>query len=461
MTREVAERLVRRVWNELERDPTELDALDPLPTAPLPARLDVSGLAVGSVAAASAAAGSSMGLGRRAHRIHLDGDRIAVAFTSERWFLQDGVRPDVWAPLSGFWRATDGWVRTHGNYPHHAAALRHALGAAADADAAEVGEAILAWRAQQLETAVTAAGGLCVAVRPESPAADADLTGRPLIDVRQIGEALARPWRNPSPDAASQAPLAGVRVLDLTRVIAGPVATRTLALLGADVLRIDPPEPAELRSQHLDTGAGKRSAILDVRRADDASRFNVLLGSAHVIVLGYRPASLERRALDPESLVARHPGLVIAQLAAWGFDGDQADRAGFDSLVQAASGIASVEGSRDQPGVLPAQALDHSTGYLLAASVVSLLDRQHRDGGSWLARMSLRRTAAELLTMPRTVEPSPDDRLDEVRAHDHLETLEGTVAVRVPRPAIVLDSPLDHWPEAPVRWGSDAARWAA
>ena len=461
MTREAAERLVRRVWNELERDPTELDALDPLPTVPLPARLDVSGLAVGSVAAASAAAGSSMGLGRRAHRIHLDGDRIAVAFTSERWFLQDGVRPDVWAPLSGFWRATDGWVRTHGNYPHHAAALRHALGAAADADAAEVGEAILAWRAQQLETAVTAAGGLCVAVRPESPAADADLTGRPLIDVRQIGEAPARPWRNPSPDAASQAPLAGVRVLDLTRVIAGPVATRTLALLGADVLRIDPPEPAELRSQHLDTGAGKRSAILDVRRADDASRFNVLLGSAHVIVLGYRPASLERRALDPESLVARHPGLVIAQLAAWGFDGDQADRAGFDSLVQAASGIASVEGSRDQPGVLPAQALDHSTGYLLAASVVSLLDRQHRDGGSWLARMSLRRTSAELLTMPRTAEPSPDDRLDELRAHDHLETLEGTVAVRVPRPAIVLDSPLDHWPEAPVRWGSDAARWAA
>ncbi len=184
MTREAAERLVRRVWSELERDPAELDALDPLPTAPLPARLDVSGLAVGAVAAASLAAGSSTGLGRRARRIDLDGDRIAVAFTSERWFLQDGVRPEVWAPLSGFWRTSDGWVRTHGNYPHHAAALRHALGVAADADAAEVGEAILAWQAQQLETAVTAAGGLCVAVRPEDPAADADLTERPLIDVR-------------------------------------------------------------------------------------------------------------------------------------------------------------------------------------------------------------------------------------------------------------------------------------
>ena len=149
MTRGTAERLVRRVWSELERDPAELDALDPLPTAPLPARLDVSGLAVGSVAAASLAAGSSTGLGRRVCRIHLDGDRIAVAFTSERWFLQDGVRPEVWAPLSGFWRATDGWVRTHGNYPHHAAALRRTLGVPADADAAAIGEAILAWHAQR------------------------------------------------------------------------------------------------------------------------------------------------------------------------------------------------------------------------------------------------------------------------------------------------------------------------
>ena len=201
MTRGTAERLVRRVWSELGRDPAELGALDPLPTAPLPARLDVSGLAVGAVAAASLAAGSSTGRGRRVSRIHLDGDRIAVAYTSERWFLQDGVRPEVWAPLSGFWRTTDGWVRTHGNYPHHAAALRRTLGASDRRRRRRVGEAILAWNAQQLESAVTVAGGLCVAVRPEDPAADADLTQRPLIDVRQIGEASARPWRNPSPDA--------------------------------------------------------------------------------------------------------------------------------------------------------------------------------------------------------------------------------------------------------------------
>lgn len=455
-----AERLVRRVWAELARDPAELESLDRLPAAPLPARLDVSGLAVGSVAVASLAAGSMTTVGGRAprgSRVRLDGTRIATAFTSERWFLHDGVRPEVWAPLSGFWRAADGWVRTHGNYPHHAAALWRTLGLSAGADGDVVRDAILAWRAEELATAVTAAGGLCVAVRSEDPVIDAALTERPLIDVARLGEA---PARTPSTDAAAQAPLAGVRVLDLTRVIAGPVATRTLALLGADVLRIDPPEPAELGSQHLDTGAGKRSAILDVRRMEDAAQFNMLLGRADVVVLGYRPASLARHALDPQSLVAWHPGLVIAQLSAWGFDADQSGRAGFDSLVQAASGIALVEGSLDRPGVLPAQALDHSTGYLLAGAVMSLLDRQRRDGGSWLARMSLRRTAAELLSMPRTTEPTPEVGLDGETASEHLETLEGAVDVRVPRPAIALDTPLDHWPAAPNPWGSDAPRWA-
>jgi hypothetical protein len=460
MTEGSAERLVRRVWAELARDPAELDALDPLPIAPLPARLDVSGLAVGSVAATSLVAAATSARHSRPSRVRVDGDRVAAAFTSERWYLQGGVRPEVWAPLSGFWRAANGWVRTHGNYPHHAAALRRVLGISEGADPGLVRDAVAGWSAEHLASDVMAAGGLCVAVRPEDPAIDRVLAGHPLVDVEQIGEASARRRCSTASDDAA-APLAGIRVLDLTRVIAGPVATRTLALLGADVLRIDPPEPAELPSQHLDTGAGKRSAILDVRRAEDASRFNMLLGRADVVVLGYRPASLKRLALDPESLVKWHPGLVFAQLSAWGFGRDESDRAGFDSLVQAASGIASIEGSLDRPGVLPAQALDHSTGYLLAAAVVSLLERQRREGGSWLARMSLRRTAAELLTMPRTPEPTPEGGLDESMVHDHLTSLDGEVEVRVARPAIAPGRPLDDWPAAPRPWGSDEPRWAS
>ncbi|RXZ39429.1 CoA transferase, partial [Agromyces binzhouensis] len=251
--------------------------------------------------------------------------------------------------------------------------------------------------AAELADAVTREGGMCVAVAGEDPRADDELRRRPLIDVARLGESEGSSTGTVDADR----PLAGARVLDLTRVIAGPVTTRTLALLGADVLRIDPPAPAELGWQHLDSGPGKRSALLDLRSAGDAARFDELLAGADAIVLGYRPSSLERLGLDPATLAARHPGLVVGQLAAWGFGGTTGERGGFDSLVQASSGIALIEGTPDAPGALPAQALDHATGYLLAAAMITLLRRRSVDGGSWLARMSLRRTAAELLGLPR------------------------------------------------------------
>ena len=120
-------------------------------------------------------------------------------------------------------------------------------------------------------------------------------------------------------------------MLDLTRVIAGPVAGRTLAALGAEVLRIDPPALPELPEAHLDTGPGKRSALLDLA---DAERREALLAGADVLLTGYRPGSLDRFGLD------RHPQLVHVSLSAWGTAGPWAGRRGFDSLVQVASGIA-------------------------------------------------------------------------------------------------------------------------
>ena len=164
----------------------------------------------------------------------------------------------------------------------------------------------------------------------------------------------------------TDAPLRGIRVLDLTRVIAGPVATRTLALLGADVLRIDPPALPEPEWQHLDSGHGKRSTLLDLAANADRETFERLLQTADVVVTGYRARALERLGLSPESLIARRPGLVVARLTAWGSSGASADRRGFDSLVQAASGIAWIEspdgvrprrparaGARPQLGVPP------------------------------------------------------------------------------------------------------------
>lgn len=241
--------------------------------------------------------------------------------------------------------------------------------------------------------------------------------------------------------------LAGLRVLDLTRVIAGPVAGRTLALLGAEVLRVDPPAPAEPHWQHLDTGHGKRSARLDVRSAAGLARFERLLGGAHVLLLGYRPGSF-----DVAGIAARHPGLVIAELSAWGWSGPWAGRRGFDSLVQAGSGVALIEGGADaqregggqdeEPAALPAQALDHSTGYLLAAAVLRALT----EGRGVRIRASLARTAAALLDLPREPVPAP-------AAFEPTVTELGGLTTAAP--AFGPSS----WPRPPRPWGGDAPVW--
>jgi crotonobetainyl-CoA:carnitine CoA-transferase CaiB-like acyl-CoA transferase len=163
--------------------------------------------------------------------------------------------------------------------------------------------------------------------------------------------------------------LTGVRVLDLTRVLAGPVATRNLAQAGAEVLRIDSPHLPEIGWVHLDTGAGKRSTTLDLRSPSGRSTFEDLLDDADIVVTGYRPGSLDPLGLSPEELASRKPGLVVGSVSAWGTEGPWAQRRGFDSIVQAVTGIAMIESTDGtRPGALPAQALDHSAGHLLSAA---------------------------------------------------------------------------------------------
>ncbi|MFH9956524.1 CoA transferase [Streptomyces roseolus] len=338
----------------------------------LPARLPVMDLARAAVAVCGLAAVEHA---RVAGPVRVDDGAVATAFVSERHLRVDGRAPVAFAPLSRFWRTADGWVRTHANYPHHRAALLAALGAADSVEA--VAEAIGGRRAVDVETAVYGSGGLAVALRTPGEwaghAQGRQVAARPVLSRERLDE--APPRRRPGPP----------RVLDLTRVIAGPVATRTLALLGADVLRIDPPGRPELPDQHADADVGKRTAALDLDRRADRRTFDELLDAADVLVTGYRPGALERYGLE-------RPGLVTARLSAWGDYGPWGGRRGFDSLVQAATGIAVTEGSGEEPGALPAQALDHGTGYLLAAAVLRSLTERERDGGGRLVRLSLAQT---------------------------------------------------------------------
>src|SRR5262249_26589541 len=151
----------------------------------------------------------------------------------------------------------------------------------------------------------------------------------------------------------------------------------------------------ELLDQHLDTGAGKRSAIADLTDAATLKRVRQLAASADVVMLGYRPGALARFGLDPQELHSAHPHLAVVHLDAWGLRGPWWRDRGFDSVVQAPTGIGHAYRTPDgTPGVLPVQALDHATGYGAAAAALALLRR----GG--IAHLSLARTADELFALP-------------------------------------------------------------
>ena len=413
--------------------------------------LDVDGLAVDAVGTALLAAAElaeARGLGRP--EVSLSAEHVAVSFTSERHALVGGKPSGAgFAPLSRMVRCADGWARTHANYPHHEAALRRALGIGADV--AELEAAAASMRSVDLETAIVEAGGCAAALRTEAEGAahPAGAAVAPAPAGRatpgRVESAVTRPQAEQLRTRGADRPASGVRVLDLTRVIAGPVAGRTLAALGAEVLRIDPPGLPELPEAHLDTGPGKRTALLDLA---DAERRETLLAGADVLLTGYRQGSLDRFGLD------RHPHLVHVSLSAWGTSGPWAGRRGFDSLVQVASGIAAACAALDgTPGVLPAQALDHGTGHLMAAAALRGLAARERGEPVRAARLSLARTAAELLARPRRDEPArrPDP--------DRFRVTFGDVSLIAP-PGTLDGEPL-RWAHGPRPLGTDEPAWLA
>jgi crotonobetainyl-CoA:carnitine CoA-transferase CaiB-like acyl-CoA transferase len=485
---------VAYAWSALQGDGALLERVScRLREELLPARLPALELARATVAVCSLAAaelsslragasGSASGASVRVPSVRLDDGAVATAFTSERHIRTDGHAPVIFAPLSRFWPTADGWLRTHANYPHHRAHLLSALGIAHDGrDETAVAEAVAAELAQrhaaEVEETVYAAGGLAVAVRSpeewEAHPQGARFAGQPLVRTALMDQAPPLPLT----DTAGPGALRSVRVLDLTRVIAGPVATRTLALLGADVLRIDAPQLPESADTHADTGRGKRSTLLDLSSRADQATFEELLSAADVVITGYRPGALDRFGLAPESMADRRPGVVVGQINTWGPYGPWRRRRGFDSLVQAASGIAVTEGQRDvdgtgeeTPGALPAQALDHGTGYLLAAAVLRALTEQRRGRcGSRLVRLALAQTADWLqngLTSGARDEPalSPAAIGGGPHApHDPAPWLNETDSplgrLRYALPPVDYDGAPDDWSSPPRVPGADPAAW--
>ncbi|AZE90949.1 CoA transferase [Pseudomonas orientalis] len=319
--------------------------------------------------------------------------------------------PPLWDPIAGDYASADGWIRLHTNAPHHRAAAERVLGKVTER--AQMARNVAKWSAAELEQAVVDAGGCAAHMRtwqawqnhPQGLAVNAE----PLIQRQAFANAGEKPWLG-----SAARPLAGLKVLDLTRVLAGPVASRFLAGLGANVLRIDSPtwdEPGVVPEMTL----GKRCARLDLKSAEGRQVFETLLADADILFHGYRADALEQLGYAGDALQRIAPGLIDVSLNAYGWSGPWRNRRGFDSLVQMSSGIAEAGMAwkqADTPSPLPVQALDHATGYLMAASAIRALSERFKSGRGGSARLSLARTA-KLLVDAGQVPEQPALRAEE------------------------------------------------
>ncbi|MGC8519613.1 MAG: CoA transferase [Steroidobacteraceae bacterium] len=365
--------------------------------------------------------------------------------------------PAPWDPIAGDYPARDGWVRLHTNAPQHRAAVVRVLGVTADREC--VARAVARWSKTDLESAVIEAGG-CAAEMRSIAEWDRHAQGRAVAAEPLIHWAAAEPVERPAWSIAPERPLRGLRVLDLTRVLAGPIATRFLAGYGAEVLRIDPPdwdEPGVVPEVTL----GKRCARLDLRESPGRARFEALLRAADVLIHGYRPGALDRLGLDAAARRKLSPGLVDVALSAYGWTGPWAARRGFDSLVQMSAGIAErgmTWRGADKPVPLPVQALDHATGYLMAAAAIRGITCRMRQGLGVEARLSLARTA-KLLVDPSTAGAqesfAPETQSDR---RVQIELTDWGAAQRILPPLRIGDAAM-CWDSPARRLGSAEPRW--
>ncbi|WP_264211240.1 CoA transferase [Leisingera thetidis] len=344
---------------------------------------------------------AALNLAPAAPEVSVD-QRLASLWFSSSFRPAGWTLPSLWDSIAGAYGTRDGWIRLHTNLPHHRRAALQVLGCAGGREA--VTAAVKHWQADSLESQIVAAGGVAAAMRSR-----ADWLNHP--QGRAVAAEPLIHWVSPRPlqlrdrpQATAERPLAGLRVLDLTRVLAGPVSSRTLAGFGAEVLRIDPPgwdEPGVI----TDISLGKRMAALDLTKGEDRLLFEHLLAQADVLVHGYRPGALDGLGYDQEARRQIAPNAVETTLDAYGWTGPWAARRGFDSLVQMSTGIADAGrnwAGTANPHPLPVQAMDHATGYLMAAAVLSALASAARGAAVPAARLSLARTAELLAGMEKT-----------------------------------------------------------
>ena len=434
----------------------ELTGADPV----LPSSFAVGTAAQATIAAAALAA-CEVGHLRKVPRQRVSVDMIHAALECQAWFSVDGQVPPQWDKFSGLYRCADGVVRLHANFAHHRDGALRLLGLdpkLATRDAAE--QALLDWRALDFEAATAVAGLVATALRTfdqwDATEQGAAIAAQPLFTIERIADAdplALEPLRG---DAR---PLTGIRTLELTRILAGPVGGKALAAYGSDVMLVNSPRLPNIAAI-ADTSRGKRSAHVDLDTEAGRLAINGLIRDAHVLVQGYRPDSLARRGFGPLDVARLRPGIVYVSLSAYGNRGPWAARRGFDSLVQTAMGFNAAEATaagQDAPRPLPMQILDEATGYLIALCASAALCRQQREGGSWHVQVSLAQTGHWLRNLGRV---ENGFAVQPVSREPYLETLaSGFGELRSVRHSARLEhTPVTWtWPSMPP--GSSPPQW--
>jgi crotonobetainyl-CoA:carnitine CoA-transferase CaiB-like acyl-CoA transferase len=446
------------------RDRIEILGADPV--FPTPFRVAAAGAA--AIASCAIAADELWALRNSepsTQRISIDLRHAAAGLRSPRYLRIDGAAPkDLFDPLSGLYRAREQrWIFLHCNFPHHRHAVLRALGLTEDAGRDGIASAVSEHDAAALEEAVHAAGGCAGMVRTTQQWAEhpqsAAVARLPLIEIERIGDAP----REPLPPAAR--PLAGIRVLDLTRVLAGPTCARTLAEHGADVLKISGSHLPHSGPVEIDTGLGKLSAFLDLRQARERETLSGLIrdGRCDVFSQSYRPGSLAARGFGAQALAVLRPGIVCVELSAWGRTGPWKERRGFDTVVQSVSGMAVTQGGEATPRTLPVSAIDYVSGYLMAFGTMVALTRRAREGGSWHVRVSLARTGQWIvergLLDPAIIRGVANELPDDYLASITTNTASPLGMIQHLAPVAQMSATPPRWQRPPVPLGHDAPVW--
>lgn len=397
--------------------------------------------------------------GGRPQRARVEVRRAAASLHSRDFLRLNGgpgpASPATDNPLVDFYRCRDGrWIHLHGALPNLAYGTMRVLGCARERDS--VAAAVARWDGEALEEALAEARMCGALVRtvdewathPQGRA----LADWPRVSITKIGES------GPEPLPAGPRPLSGLRVLDLTRILAGPSHARTLAEHGAEVLYVASPWLPNPDAFVMDTNHGKLSAFLDLNDREDAARLQKLVSESDIFSQGYRAGALARRGFGPDQLTELRPGLIYVSISCYGHTGPWEARPGWEQLAQTVTGIAAAQGTPDRPARMPVAACDFTTGYLAALGTLVALGRRAREGGSYHVRASLCQSGMWFTRLGPTCDPTQASGSGDP-AELCVETDTPFGRLRHLKPALELSETPPYWARPTVPLGSHQPVW--